>query len=139
MISDLVVRFDHSGDKACLFRRLCCTWIDELGEHVQVVVPIGFRTDFASIPKGVRSLIPQLGKWTAPAVIHDALYWCGPSWGYTQKRADKAFLNLMEQVGVGWFRKNAIYYALRMFGSFAYKAHRKAGHDENNMIQEDCS
>ena len=138
MISDLIVRFDHSGEKACLFRRLCCTWVGELGEHIQVIVPTGFKTDFASIPKGVRSLIPQLGKWTAPAVIHDFLYWCGPSIGYDQAMADSAFLNLMEQVDVRSWRKWAIYGALRAFGSFAWNKHRKLDHCEDNCIQEDC-
>ena len=138
MISDLIIRFDSTGERGCLHHPLCASWVDDIGAHNKVVIPVGFRTDFASIPQGVRSLIPQLGKWTAPAVVHDALYWAGPSWGYTQAMADYALLQLMSELGVGAIRKHAIYRALRMFGSFAWNNHRKLGHSENDMIQEDC-
>ena len=131
MIAELVVKFDESGDRGVLFKPLWCFVGGKL-----LKIPAGFRTDFASVPRGVRSLIPQLGRWTSGAVVHDALYWCGPSWGFTQKEADKTFLQIMADSKVGWFRMNAIYMALRMFGRFAWNEHRNAGHCADNMVQE---
>ena len=42
-----------------------------------VHVPVGFRTDFASIPRFLWSLIPPTGFYGKAAVIHDQLYSCG--------------------------------------------------------------
>lgn len=39
-----------------------------------IVVPAGFKTDFASIPWGFRNLFPPIGKYSRAAVIHDFLY-----------------------------------------------------------------
>lgn len=39
-----------------------------------IVVPAGFKTDFASIPWGFRNLFPPLGKYSRAAVVHDFLY-----------------------------------------------------------------
>lgn len=43
------------------------------GKRETVVVPIGFRTDLASIPAAMRWLVPADGTWTTAAVLHDAL------------------------------------------------------------------
>ncbi len=39
-----------------------------------VRVPVGFVTDFASIPWIVQWRIPKLGPWNRAAVVHDWLY-----------------------------------------------------------------
>lgn len=39
-----------------------------------IVVPVGFETDFASIPWGVRNTFPPLGRHARAAIIHDFLY-----------------------------------------------------------------
>ncbi len=39
-----------------------------------VIVPIRTETDFASIPKLVRGLVPKSGKYNPAAVLHDAGY-----------------------------------------------------------------
>lgn len=39
-----------------------------------IVVPMGFVTDFASIPWGVRDLFPPIGLHGRPAILHDFLY-----------------------------------------------------------------
>ncbi len=43
------------------------------GESV-ILVPVGFVTDFASVPWGVRNLFPPMGLHARPAIIHDLLY-----------------------------------------------------------------
>src|SRR5688572_13672704 len=40
-----------------------------------LTVPVGFVTDFASIPPALQSIIRQNGLYLLPAVVHDYLYW----------------------------------------------------------------
>jgi len=130
-ITYLIVRFGASGDHAWVREPL----VMEAGDF-RFEVPVGFKTDFASIPQAVRSLIPQLGKWTAGAVAHDYMYWCGESLGFTQKKADDTFLKLMEDAGVKWWRRQAIHKALRIGGWCAWNKHRKDGHTFDNALNQ---
>lgn len=134
MIGDLYVRFNRDGCTAVLHHNLVAKFRlpDDILDRT-VYVPKGFRTDFASIPKVARSLVPQLGPWTGAAVVHDALYWVGPSWGFTKEDADTAFNILMKEAGVKAWRRNIIYRAVKYFGHMAWNAHRKAGHNAGNM------
>lgn len=127
----LIVRFGASGNHAWLIQDL----VMQYGEE-EIKVPWGFKTDFASIPQAVRSLIPQLGKWTAGAVAHDFAYWCGPSLGFTQKKADDMFLKLMDESGVSWWRRHVIHKALRIGGWCAWNSHRKDGHTVDNATDQ---
>lgn len=43
------------------------------GKHYHIVVPSGFPTDLASIPRIFWSLLPANGWWEKAAVIHDRL------------------------------------------------------------------
>jgi hypothetical protein len=45
------------------------------GRDEQFVVPPGFRTDFASVPRAVQWLVPTTGRYTRASVLHDWL--CG--------------------------------------------------------------
>lgn len=46
----------------------------QAGGESAILVPVGFVTDFASMPFGVRNLFPALGLYARPAIIHDLLY-----------------------------------------------------------------
>lgn len=54
-----------------------------------IKVPVGFYTDFASIPHMFRRFLPRWGKYGYASIIHDFLYW-----ERKKKRleADKIFL-----------------------------------------------
>lgn len=129
--SPLVVQFGASGNHAWVVQDLFMQY----GKKI-IIIPQKFKTDFASIPQAVRSLIPQLGKWTASAVAHDYAYFCGPSLGFTQKKADDMFLQLMEDAGVKWWRRHAIHKALRIGGWCAWNSHRKNNHNEHNATNQ---
>ena len=130
-LSDLIVKFNLDGETGVLHENLVMSFTEDDGETWVRTVPKGFKTDFASIPKAVRSLIPQLGKWTAPAVCHDYHYWIG----MPQKESDHIFLIMMKEAGAGWFKRNVIYQAVARFGGFAWRKHRKQGHCKENAIQ----
>mgnify|MGYP005856953373 CR=1 FL=1 len=84
-----------------------------------IAVPTGFVTDLASIPRLFRSLIPVNGSHRAPAIVHDYLYAVGGKFrGVEIKRkdADKIFKEAMKIAGVGWFKRQTMYGAVRGFG-----------------------
>jgi len=94
--------------------------VDSLGYHI--TVKQGFDYDSASIPQIFWSLIgsPFTGNYTVPALIHDALY---ASERLEIKLCDNIFLDLMKQYKVGYFKRYAIYYAVRVGGGFIWDKH----------------
>jgi len=84
-----------------------------------ITVPIGFKTDFASIPRAFYTLIgPPTGEYGKAAVIHDYLYRNAIG---TRKRADKIFYEAMGVLGVSAWKRKVIYWAVRIFGRGSWK------------------
>ncbi|MDD7911243.1 MULTISPECIES: DUF1353 domain-containing protein [Pseudovibrio] len=87
-----------------------------------VLVPMGFETDLASVPRPFRWLISPGGLHAKAAVVHDYLYEFGVIRGPngpekpTRKQADDIFLEAMEVLKVPYIRRHAMYRAVRMFG-----------------------
>ncbi len=88
------------------------------GSTTLIEVPVGFVTDFASIPKAFWSILPPAGRYAAAAVIHDYLY---KNHRYTRKRSDQIFLGAMKVLGVNWIVRRIMYQAVRWFGSNSWK------------------
>jgi hypothetical protein len=71
------------------------------GRRDTFVVPAGFRTDFASVPRVVVWLIPRFGRYTLAAVLHDWLTTEGLSTGVVSSRdADGLFRRVMAELQV---------------------------------------
>lgn len=97
-----------------------------------IIVPKGFITDYASIPRIFWPLLPPWGKYGPAAIVHDYLYTRA---GMTvpspedpsrmvesdRKTADRIFLLAMAQLGVGVVKRYVMYFAVRLFGRAAYK------------------
>lgn len=82
-----------------------------------IVVPPGFETDFASVPRIPVAWLVAGDTAVAPATLHD--------WAYTlqfcsRDEADELFREAMEVQGVGWFKRRAMYRAVRWFGASAW-------------------
>lgn len=79
-----------------------------------VIVPKGFVTDFASVPR--LPVVYTLTGNTAhrPAVVHDFLYSGG--WQCTRAQADAVLLEAMKVTGVPAWRRWSMYLAVRAFG-----------------------
>lgn len=77
------------------------------------VIPEGFLTDFASVPRIPFAYMLFAGKAKKAAVIHDWLYTTKPC---TRKEADDIFLCAMESLGIGWFVRQAMYRGVRLGG-----------------------
>ena len=76
---------------------------------------VGFITDFASIPRIVRSIIPQMGNQNGPSIIHDLCYRMGGKY-LSRAEADMLYLLAMKVAGVGWWKRNTIYLGVRSGG-----------------------
>lgn len=99
------------------------------GSGEVVVVPAGFETDFASIPRCVWSIIGHpTGEYGKAAVIHDWLYQCpdsGVSEDRSRRRCDQIFLEGMKVLGVGWWKRSTMYFAVRVGGRGGWKNYRR--------------
>ncbi len=90
-----------------------------------ITVPVGFITDFASIPQIFWNILPPWGTYGKAAVIHDMLYKSQGlvgKYSYTRKQCDLIFLEAMIVLNVSKFKRWLIYYAVRWFGQAAWNA-----------------
>jgi len=86
---------------------------------VCVLIPAGYKTDFASIPWWTPNwLIPVGGLSAMPAIAHDYLYESGI---VSRRAADDTFLRLLKQAGVQLWQRNLMYNYVRALGWVRYK------------------
>ena len=77
-----------------------------LGRRDRFVVPAGFRTDFATVPRPVTWLVPRFGAYTLAAILHDWLITEGLRTGVvTSREADGIFRRVMRESGVPVLRR----------------------------------
>lgn len=89
----------------------------------EIIVSRYFVTDFASIPRFLWSLLPKWDGYGMPAVVHDYLYW--EQQGHNRYTADNVLLSAMKDQSVTKWKCVVIYYALRLFGFFAWRSNAK--------------
>lgn len=91
-----------------------------------VLIPAGFITDFASIPRLFWRWMPptdrRIGKI---AVVHD-WYYRSPEISVSREQADNALRAGMKVLGANRFDREVVYYAVRAGGSGAFKPRRIA-------------
>jgi Protein of unknown function (DUF1353) len=93
----------------------------------QFTVPVGFYTDFASVPR-LGILYAMLGdRAHQPAVIHDWLYYAAIT---TRQMADDVLMEAMAMMGLPWYQRYPIWWGVRIGGWAAWNTHRTAGHPE---------
>ena len=92
-----------------------------------LIVPSGFQTDFASVPRFFWRVLPPNGPYLVAAIVHDWLY----SSDCSRFLADSIFRELMHQTGVPAWKRIVIYYAVRTFGGYA----RKIAQQKRKIIQ----
>ena len=85
-----------------------------------VNVAAGFETDLASVPRLFWTLLPACGPHNRAAVVHDWLYARrrietvdGKIRKPRRKECDWIFLAALQDCGVGWVKRNAMWLAVR--------------------------
>lgn len=98
-------------------------WAPNPGQTMGIVdVPVGFVTDFASIPRAFWSLLRPDAQYTYPAIIHDYLYW---DQSVSRREADNVFKAVMEDFKIKPVTIATIYSGVRMGGGFAWNENAK--------------
>ena len=125
-LSDIEVK-RHAGDNG---EWELLTDLIYIGNRDQFLVPKGFKTDFASIPRIVNSIVPKNGRHDGAAIVHDYLYREQPRVApamnpITRLDSDRIFRRIMKELGVGIIRRNLIYRAVRLGGGFSWAKSRK--------------
>ena len=89
-----------------------------------IEVPVGFISDGASIPRIFWTIIgsPWSGKYAKAAVIHDFLY---VRQFYTRKKSDLIFLEGMKVLGVSWWKRKAMYWAVRIASGIPWNKYKE--------------
>ena len=97
--------------------------VESLG--YKITVKKGFDFDGASIPQALWSVYgnPLSGKFRIAALVHDALY---ASEYFPRELADAIFLDLMKQHGVGYIKRQTMYYAVRSAGWYVWRGHEES-------------
>jgi len=77
--------------------------------HDRFIVPIGQRTDFASVPRVFVWLLPRYGRYTKAAILHDYLWRVAvPAGRITLIDADGILRQAMRELGVPFLRGSAV-------------------------------
>lgn len=99
-----------------------------------IIVPVGFYTDFASVPRFLPLVYACLGDTAhAPAVIHDWLFYCAL---VPRKRADQILLEAMGVCGLPAWRRWPIYVGVRLGGWVAWNNHRRQGNPQAGKFKD---
>jgi hypothetical protein len=91
-----------------------------------LMVPAGFKTDLASIPRGLWNVLPPVGKYDRAAVVHDLLYQSGRVNGLRLERrhADAVLNEAMTASGVGRLTRWLVYAGVRVGGWAVWNKYR---------------
>ncbi len=107
-----------SKTKWRLIKPLRCSVRNEVDTE-DIKVPIGFKTDLASVPRPFWAFFPPHEKYTKAAIVHD---YCYNQKCCSRKRADRIFRVGMKALRVSFIKRNIIYYAVRIFGRPAWRS-----------------
>lgn len=86
------------------------------------VVPTGFLTDFASVPRPLWAIFPPFGRYSRAAVWHDYRYQFG---GCSRAQADGEFLAIMKHLGVPRRQRWPMYLGVRAGGWWAWRRYAR--------------
>jgi hypothetical protein len=94
-----------------------------------VIVPRGFLSDGASVPRLFWGIFSPFGNPFRAALIHDFLYSKDSDEIFPCDRltADLIFKEAMYNLGIGWVKRETIYRAVRFGGGRSFK--KKFSHD----------
>ena len=104
------------------------TYVTNIRHLGTFVVPVGFKTDYASIPRLLWNVLSPVGRYDAAAVLHDYLYRTGKLHGQPISRADAdaIFNEAMTVLKVDMLQRWVIYAGVRVGGWVVWNNYRRA-------------
>ena len=86
----------------------------------KLIIPKGFITDFATVPRWLWLIFPPAtGKYRKATIVHDWMYVTAYK---TKQIADKLFLYILESSKVRFTKRYLMYYAVKLFGRGNYES-----------------
>jgi len=119
-----LVRFERDG-----FHGVLAEPIVVFLNGLRVEVPVGFATDWATVPRIFWRVIPPWGKYLRASVVHDFLYRSGL---LPKAEADMFFYLLMLSDGARPWRALLLYRGVKWFGGGVWKRYRKLEEEANS-------
>ena len=86
---------------------------------LEIKIPAGYETDFASTPWFLQWFIPSAGRYSRAAIVHDWFY-SNPH-NCTRFFADCLFREIMCHLEVPMWKRVLMYYGVRFGGAFLWK------------------
>lgn len=104
------------------------TYVTNIDHRGTFSVPVGFKTDLASVPRAFWRVLPPIGKYDAAAVLHDYLYQGAilNLGSVTRAQADAVLNEAMGVLGVKGWQRYIIYTGVRVGGSRIWNQYRDA-------------
>jgi hypothetical protein len=91
----------------------------------EIAVPVGFKTDGATVPRAFWSVFSPIGDYLGAAVVHDFLY-SPHNTRFTRLQSDRLFKEAMFNLGVYWLTRGLIYRAVRIGGARHFRGNPPA-------------
>ena len=97
-----------------------------------IIVPEGFATDFASIPRFLWGILPPHGAAMPASVLHDYHYTFHPfsmevrDMEIERRIADDDFKENLLKANISKFQAGMMYRAVRLFGAYRFKHYGKS-------------
>lgn len=101
--------------------------VGEMGSGNEVRVPRWMATDFASVPRPVWWFAAPWGRHGHAAVVHDAGYFLQDR---SRREYDRIFREAMAVLDTPVLRATLMYWAVRLFGGFAWRANARRSREE---------
>lgn len=110
------VEVHHADDRGNVY-----TLLEPL-QYGELIVPAGFESDGASVPRFFWRVVFPPGDADAlrAAILHDYIYREHPA-GWTRAEADRLFRDVLIADGVPTFRARLAYWGVRLFGGGSWK------------------
>ena len=118
-LSNYELKLDQIGDRLWITEQsLDYVFYLPGGLGMKIVVPAGFQTDLASVPRPLWPIFPPFGRYRAAAVVHDYLYVEQAIDGMPINRslADEVFVRGMMELNVGIATRRTMWAGVRAGG-----------------------
>lgn len=104
---EMTFRFACGSRAVILSRPYSFVW-----DSHEYIVPAGFKSDLASVPRIFWRILPPFGSYSTAAVIHD---WLCVTKAVSRREADEAFREAMIMTGVPLITRSIMYWAVRSY------------------------
>jgi hypothetical protein len=101
--------------------------------NCEILIKAGFICDGGSVPEfqwdDVSS--PYATRFLLPFILHDALY---AAELFTRSECDWIFLEIMQEFGCSWYRRNKAWLGVRAGGWYVWNRHKKTDIEKAKLL-----